>query len=86
MFSSVNTGFYSMSRVSPGSSGGPGTPGPPPPGGGPRGVTRSKWTLGWGKIVFLSVFNSYTFIFTEQNIIFRDFEIMIFKYCHFGGP
>ena len=80
MVSSVNNAFYNMSRVSPGSSGGPGTPGPPPGGGGPRGVTGSKRTLGWGKSVFLSVFHSSILLFTEQNIVFIYFVIMISKY------
>ena len=59
-----------------------GVPGPldPPPGGGPRGVTGSKKTLGWGKRVFLSVFHSYIILFTEQNVVFRYFVIMIVQY------
>ena len=86
MFSSVNNAFYSMSRVSPGSLGGPGTPGPPPPGGGPQGVMRSKRTLGWGKSVFLSVFHICIILFTEQNGVFSYFVIMIVQYWHFGDP
>ena len=79
MFSSVNNGFYRLSRVSPGSSGGPGTPGPPPPGGGPWGGPGVKVTLGWGKSVFLSVFHSYSILFTEQNVVFRYFMISFFQ-------